>query len=127
MRSQPEIAIDDLKKAVTLAPDFPDAYNNLGSAYGMNNQHKEAFDAFAKALELKPGYPHALHGLITAEKNLGMFTEALDLCDIYENITGTNMESLRDAIRGQRDQNDSANASWVQLVLSLLKDGRERR
>lgn len=126
MRSQPELAIDDLKKAVALAPDFPDAYNNLGSAYGMNNQHKEAFDAFAKALELKPGYPQAMRGLIAAEKNLGMYTEALDLCDVYENITGTNMQSLRDEIRRQRDQNATSNTSWVQLVLPLMKDGRER-
>ena len=126
MRSQPELAIDYLKKAVALAPDFPDAYNNLGSAYGMNNQHKEAFDAFAKALELKPTYPQALRGLIAAEKNLGMYTEALDLCDVYENITGTDMRSLRDEIRKQRDQNDPSNTSWVQLALLLLKDGRER-
>lgn len=36
-------AIIALKAAIAIAPDFQDAFNNLGAAYGTNNQHKEAY------------------------------------------------------------------------------------
>ena len=72
-----EKAIEAFLDAISLAPDFLDAQNNLGTAYGMNNQHQKAYEAFKKAYEMKKDYPNALHGLIVAETNLGMKEAAL--------------------------------------------------
>ena len=126
-RSQPETAISYLKQAIMIAPDFADAHNNLGTAYGMSNLHKEAFGAFSKALEIRKEYPQALRGLIIAEKNMGMFAEALRHCDDYEKLTRSSAQSLRDQIRSMQNQAAPAPAGtdWVSVLSFLLKDGRE--
>ncbi len=98
MLSRPDLAISDFRRAIEIAPDFPDAYNNLGSAYGMNGHHTAAYEAFSKALELRSDYPQALRGLILAERDIGKYQDALKHCDEYERLTGTSMESMRDEI-----------------------------
>ena len=127
MRSQPGTAISYLRQAIVLAPDFADAHNNLGTAYGMSNRHKDAYDSFSKALELKKDYPQALKGLIVSEKNLGMLTEALHHCDILEKLTKTSTQTLREQIKRLKDQSapTSSKVDWVSLLLFLMKDGRE--
>ena len=93
-----DIAIQRFKKAVSIAPDFAEAYNNLGTAYGMTNQHREAYNAFSEALKLQKEYPKALWDLIVSEKNLGMFEEALKHCDEYDAFPGCDSRLLREAI-----------------------------
>ena len=67
-------AIIALKAAIEIAPDFQDAFNNLGAAYG--------------TYEVNPRYAKAIYGLIISTKNLGMYDEALHYCDIYEQLGG---------------------------------------
>jgi tetratricopeptide (TPR) repeat protein len=47
-------AIDAYDKAIELNPQFVEAYNNRGVAYGKLGSHQQAFDDFNKAIELNP-------------------------------------------------------------------------
>lgn len=94
---QMEGAIRAFNDALALAPDFVDVQNNIGTAYGMNNQHQEAYAAFKKALEMKPNYAKALSGLIVSSKNLGLFDEAIKYCDQLDAL-GYDVSDLRNGI-----------------------------
>jgi len=47
-------AVAEYRKALTLKPNDPDAYFNLGYALAHQDQHKAAIVAYRKAIELKP-------------------------------------------------------------------------
>lgn len=98
MCNQPLLAINHFKKVIEIAPDFPDAYTNLGSAYGMSNQDQKAYECFKKALELRKGYPQAIRGLIVSAKNTGKYDEALHYCDEFEKVTHMSAQDLRTEI-----------------------------
>ena len=73
-----------LLKAVTKAPDFKDAWNNLGAVYGMQNMHEEAFNAYKKAYDADNNYPNAVYGIAVSLKNLGKYQECLEWCDLFK-------------------------------------------
>lgn len=115
-------AIVLLTDAIEIAPDFPDLFNNLGSAYGMNNQHEAAHQAFVAAYRMKPKYMAALLGMIVSEKNLGMYTEAVQHCKEYEDWGGDGSE-LRKSIREALEADKVAEKENV--LDKLLNMGRE--
>ena len=118
-------AIRAFNKAFDLAPDFVDALNNLGTAYGMNNQHKEAYESFKKALSLNAKYANALTGLIVSEKNLGMYDDALRHCDMFEQM-GADVTQLRKAIQiAKGDVNAELTPSYMDITATLLAEGRQ--
>lgn len=116
---QPFPAISNLEKAIVIAPDFAEAYNNLGAAHGAVNHHQQAYDAYKKALSLKSPYPNALYGLIVSEKNLGMYQEALAHCDEYDNLPGCSSIELRAEIANlmnPQEHTDSAQEPETKLI-----------
>src|SRR5471030_117821 len=52
--NQPEKAVVDLEKAVSLRPDFSEAWSDLGAARRLLLNDADALKAFAKAVELNP-------------------------------------------------------------------------
>jgi Tfp pilus assembly protein PilF len=64
----------------------------------MSGQHQKAYEYFTKTLELKKDNPKAVHGLMLSAFNIGKFDEALQRCDEYERITGTDMQGERTEI-----------------------------
>ncbi len=56
---QLEAAVDDLRRAVRLRPDFTKALNNLGIALGRLGDAGAAATAFDRALKVDPGYAEA--------------------------------------------------------------------
>ncbi|MEW6711791.1 MAG: tetratricopeptide repeat protein [Candidatus Riflebacteria bacterium] len=56
-------AITDLRQAVRLRPDLPEAFHNLGFALERTGDLKTAARAYEKAISLKPNYPSALNNL----------------------------------------------------------------
>ncbi len=124
-QSRPDQAIGFFKRAIDIAPDFPDAHNNLGSAYGICNRHREALESFNKALSLRSNYLHALRGKIIAEKNLGMYEDALSLCNVYELISGESAEKYRSDIRKLQSNCSPSRSSWTTLANNLLDEGRK--
>lgn len=122
--NHPEKAEPLLAEAIKIAPDFIDAYSNLGAACGMSNQHQKAYDAYKKALELKPKYPKALFGLVISGKNLGKYDEALRYCNELDKL-GVDTDQLREEIQQAKTKNEKAfSLSYVEVAEKLLDVGR---
>jgi len=68
------------KKALELAPDNPDAYNNLGIIYKKIKMYNLAIDSYKKALNI-PGYrtpEHAHNNLGVVYKEMERYDEAIE-------------------------------------------------
>ena len=74
-----EEAIKSYNKALSLKPDFAEAYNNMGIALRDQGKLDEAIEAYNKALSIKPDYAEAynnmgveLSGVIFKKPNKGL-------------------------------------------------------
>lgn len=67
----PDKAIGEYKKAINLAPDNPEAYNNLGVAYKNSGDFAKAEVAFLQAAELAPERPDISYNLGNLFKKSG--------------------------------------------------------
>ncbi|MBQ1885788.1 MAG: tetratricopeptide repeat protein, partial [Bacteroidales bacterium] len=54
-------AIHDMKKAVSLMPEFPYSYYNLGNLYTLSSDLPEAILQYTKAIQLYPYLPEAYY------------------------------------------------------------------
>lgn len=61
----------DFRKAIELAPNFAQAYNNLGISLLRQNKSKEAIGIFERAVYLNPKEPSYKGNLEIAKKNAG--------------------------------------------------------
>jgi tetratricopeptide (TPR) repeat protein len=69
-------AIEHLKRAIEIDPDFMEAYNNLGARYLHTNQPQEAAQQFEKAIQLDSSSAKAHSNLALAYLMLQRFDEA---------------------------------------------------
>ena len=71
-------AIEAFNKAISLKPEYADAYNNIGIALRDQGKLGEAVDAFNKAISSKPEYADAYNNMGIALKDQGKLDEAID-------------------------------------------------
>jgi len=71
-----DLAIADCNKAIELAPNFSDAYNNRGGAYLNLDQYERAIEDFSEAIRLNPQDGLAYANRAKAYTLLDMDTEA---------------------------------------------------
>src|SRR5205085_2276455 len=64
------------RRAIELAPKFPDAWNNLGTCLRELKRSEDAIAAYRTALELRPNDPETLDNLALALKDLEKYEEA---------------------------------------------------
>ena len=81
LRGQLVAAIRFFDQAVTLKPDFADAWCNRGAARLDSGDPGRALDDFDAAIRLKPGYLHALDNRGVALVALGRLDDALRAYD----------------------------------------------
>ena len=55
-----EEVIEAYKKALSIKPDYADAYNNMGNALKEQGKLEEAIEAYNKALFIRPDYADAI-------------------------------------------------------------------
>lgn len=72
-----EEAIAAYKRAITIDPNYAEAYNNLGSVYGELGQHLQEIDAYRQAIKIEPARFEAHYNLGAAYGGLGRFEEAI--------------------------------------------------
>jgi tetratricopeptide (TPR) repeat protein len=73
-----EAAIRDLRRAVELQPQFPEAHNRLGRALLLRGQYGEAAEAFRTAVRQRGGdYPTAQYNVGFALQSQGKADEAI--------------------------------------------------
>ena len=98
-------AVDLYLKVLHIAPDYKEAWNNMGIAAGNIGAHEEAKGCLLRALKLDPNYYQALWGIIIACKNLNQFEEAYSYCDRFENVAN---KSEADALRKKVQEAENA-------------------
>lgn len=70
-------AVDELKKATEIAPDYSPAYNSLGYAYRPLEKYPEAEAAFKKYIELVPNDPNPYDSYAELLMKTGRFDESI--------------------------------------------------
>jgi tetratricopeptide (TPR) repeat protein len=102
--------------AVRFAPDFAEAYSNLGNLYLQSGRRDDALRAFATAIRAKPDLAPVYCNLAAVLIDLGRCDEAIaasetalrlapDLCEAYVNLyqafrrSGRHREALASALR----------------------------
>lgn len=123
---QNEAALTYFRKALTIAPDYKEAWVNLASTYGMMNNHLEANKAFKTAYALDDHYKQAVTGLIISCKNLGQFDEALKYCDEFAiKISKIEADKLRRQIEEAKGSgNIVRQESALDMALKIVNHAR---
>jgi arylsulfatase A-like enzyme/Flp pilus assembly protein TadD len=78
-------AIENYTHAIELDPEYAEAYNGLGTAWGQAGRLKEAVSCWEKALFLEPIRPDSLFNLGLAYRAIGERNKALDYLLRYKN------------------------------------------
>ena len=71
-------AIVAFKKAISIKPDYADAYNNMGATLQDQGKLEEAIEAYNKAIYIQPDYADAYYNMGITLKNHGKLEEAID-------------------------------------------------
>ena len=85
-------AVSLLEKALEIAPDFGEAWNNLGGAYGGQGNYQKAYDCYLKAHECNPTRPNQVYGLMLASRDLKKYSECLHWCEVYSGLSSDGRE-----------------------------------
>jgi len=93
-------AIRELKKAITIQPDYPDLHNYLGIAYGNAGMVDDAIEEFETALKINPKY-------IKARLNLALV--------LYENERYPEAKSNIESVLQVQPDNQLANNLRAEL------------
>jgi TolA-binding protein len=99
-------AIDVLKEAVKIKPDFADAYYYLGVAYEKSGKDTEAGDAYRRTVKAAPDFTDAYFSLGMIYGRMGKYRDAAD--------------ALRSAVRLEPDYADARYN--LGLAYLLLRD-----
>lgn len=120
-------AIEEFRKALTLAPDFKDAWVNMAAIYGGMNNHLEANKAYKAAYAIDKKYKNALFGLIISSKNLGQFEEALKYCDEFQALAGkAEADRLRSQVKqAQSSGNISRQETAIEMAVKIIDQARK--
>lgn len=123
---QEEKAIEEFKKALSIAPDFKDAWVNLAAIYGGKDNHLEANKAYQSAYAIDNNYKNAIFGLIFSFKNLGQFEEALKYCDEYSNkINPVEGEKLKNQVIMEQSAGlNLSHPSAISIAQSIISTSR---
>ena len=54
-----EEAIESYKKAISIKPDYAEAYLNMGTVFQDQGKLEEAIESYKKAISIKPDYAEA--------------------------------------------------------------------
>ena len=73
-----EKAVEAYTKAISLKPDYAQAYNNLGNALTDQGNLKEAIEAYNKALSINPDYAEAYNNIGNVLQTLGALEKAIE-------------------------------------------------
>ena len=84
---QGEKAIPLYLKALEIALDFYDAWNNLGGIYGGQGDYQKAYNHYLKAHELIPQEPNPVFGLMLTSRDLKPYEECIKWCDLYKTLS----------------------------------------
>lgn len=80
------IAIAFLKRSVFIAPDYADAWRNLGYAYMNLQQYNDAYEAFSESDTYLPNNERTIYGKIVSLTNIGRYKDAENILERYQRL-----------------------------------------
>ncbi len=90
-------ALEVMEEIVKIAPDFYDAWCNMGTIHGQYGSYQKARDCYLKAHDLKPEKLQPVFGLALSSRDLKMYEECIRWCDLYDKLAD---DHRCDEIRG---------------------------
>lgn len=79
-------AVELFRRAVFLAPDFAEAWRNLGYAYLDSQKYNDAYESFCEAEKYGPNDERTMYGEIVSLSKVGRQKEAQDLLGKYKRL-----------------------------------------
>lgn len=76
-QGQTTVALDEVKQALNVDPNFPDAFNVRGLIYMRLNDMRLAEESFRRALAISPNDANVLHNFGWLQCQQGKYTEAV--------------------------------------------------
>lgn len=73
-----EAAIESFNRAISLKPDYAEAYEYLGYSYDAQHKYDLAIDAYRQVIRLKPERAESYNGLGLAYRALNRYAEAIE-------------------------------------------------
>lgn len=80
---QNEKAVYLFKKALNLAPDYYEAWNNCAAVYGFVGDYRNAHECYSMARKVNSDKLNPLFGLILSSRDMGLYHESLQWCYEY--------------------------------------------
>lgn len=120
-------AITQFKQAISLDPEFTDAYYNLGSIYRYTNQFELAEEAFQKVLTLKSNDSSVNYDLALIYVQKNDYKRAIS----YLNLVKDNSERYQDAqnklsmLNGELNSLSNTNAKLEQSLVKNLTEEKK--
>ena len=118
-----KISIENFQKALSLFPNFPDIYNNLGKAYFESSQIDQAIINYKKAINLNKNFSLAYNNLALAYLSKNLTFESLSCSKSSLDIDTNNQISLY--IFGSALKNiffEKSNISLYPYISKVLND-----
>ena len=114
-----DTAIDNYKQALSIKPDYAEAYYNMGNALNGKGEPKAAIVSYKKALSIKPDYAEAHYNLGVALYGEGDLETAIDNYNIAVLIKPDYAEAYNNMGAAQKDKGDleAALGSYKQALL----------
>lgn len=126
------LALMLLEKAGKIAPDFYDAWNNMGAMFGQLGNYQEAYDSYLKAHEIKPEKNQPILGLVLSSCDLKFYEECLRWCDEYDKISSDHRcdvvrAKAKEALGEARNLLQTAPSEYSPITLCswLLEEGKK--
>ena len=91
------MAIDFLKQAIELNPKAELYYEDLGVAYGLNNQFNEAIGASRQLIAVNPKYASAYMNISISYRNMGRKDSADRYEELYKEVIAKNKAAVASA------------------------------
>ena len=95
-------AVEAFQAAVTLRPNFPEAWNELGYAFRNQGRYADSLAAYDEALRLRPNFPEALEYLGEAYVKMGRLDDARRVLQRLRPLDAARAEELAEVIEKQR-------------------------
>jgi tetratricopeptide (TPR) repeat protein len=114
-----------LRRVLTLKPDYPEAWYNLGTSLMEQYRLWEAIDCFKKAIQYRPDYSKAYFNLASTYMKSGLWNEAIrhfELALQYQPDDEEAEEALQAARRG-KEENPSGCPAAEALVSLAAEQG----
>ena len=120
-------AIEACKKAISIDPYNPDAYNNLGAAYAKLSFHQAAIEAYKQAISIDPNNAVTNYNLGITYNNLGLHQEAIEAYKQAIRINPNNALSHLDLGLTYSQIKDDNSAFNEYLILEKIDDHLAKR